>query len=240
MDAAVVSREIHPQDLMWIGGPEWYFSVGEDGLRVVRTAISLSWLKSISSFLDLPCGHGRVARHLRAAYPAAAGYFCDIDESGVDFCARTFAGTGIVSKPELTEVSFPSVDVIWVGSLFTHVDFDRSQRWLAYLAAHLNPQGVLVATFHGRWSVEVHKKYPMIHEAAWQRIVRDAEATGYGYAKYEDPSAGDYGISLTRPAIVCDMVDAIAGVKLIGYIERGWADNHDVVMIAKNDRLRPW
>jgi SAM-dependent methyltransferase len=225
---------------MWLTGPDWYFSVGKSGLKIVESAINMSWLSGVKSILDLPCGHGRVARYLRACYPHAKMYFCDLDPSGVAFCAKTFAGTGIQSQPELTNVHLPTVDVIWVGSLFTHVDKDRTKDWLRYLADHLNPHGVLVATFHGLWSAELQKKEPMIDPASWDLILKSYEETGFGYAPYRDFDMGNYGISLTRPAVVCDLISAIPGVRLIGYVERGWADNHDVVMITKNDRLAGW
>jgi SAM-dependent methyltransferase len=234
------STEIHPDDHMWNTGQDWYFSVGECALRVVTFAVNMSWLPRVTSILDLPCGHGRVARHLRSGCPEAQMYVCDIDPSGVDFCAETFNGIGIHSQVELTEVTLPIVDVIWVGSLFTHVDMVRTKRWLTYLAEHLTPHGVLVASFHGHWSVEMQKTSPMIDAESWDLILKSYQETGFGYAPYRDFDMGDYGVSLTRPGVVCDLVSAIPGVRLIGYMERGWADNHDVVMVTRNDRLRVW
>ena len=234
------STEIHPDDHMWQSGKDWYFSVGDSGLRVCRLAIGLSWLSKVTSILDLPCGHGRVARYLRAGFPDAKMYFCDLDTSGVEFCAKTFSGAGIRSQSELTNIPLPTVDLIWVGSLFTHIDMARTKRWLAYLANHLMPHGVLVATFHGRWSMEFQKTHLMIDLESWDLILKSYEKTGFGYAPYREFDMGDYGVSLTRPGVVCDMVSAIPGVRLAGYMERGWADNHDVLMITKNDRLQNW
>lgn len=241
-------RTIHPQDVMWQAGEDWYFPVGRSALRLVDLAARASWLPGIGSMLDLPCGHGRVGRYLRAAYPDAELFFCDIDKDGADFCAETFAGTAIHSQPELTGVALPKVDLIWVGSLFTHVDEMRMQRWLRYLCGHLNPDGMLLATFHGEWSVRMQEIYRMIDDANWARIVADYRRDGYGYAAYPN-SAGDagdrtgiqdYGISLCHPERVLQTVRGIPGVRLAGYMERGWADNHDVAMIAKDDRDRPW
>jgi len=234
-----VSKEIHPADEMWLTGKDWYFGVGESGLETVLRALSLSWLESVSTILDLPCGHGRVARYLRAAFPNVRMFFCDIDQSGVDFCSKTFQGTAIASKLELTAVPLPKVDAIWVGSLFTHVDLDRTRRWLAYLAEHLNEHGVLVATFHGRWSIEVQKTHPMIDGAAWAEIIRQYNASGYGYGRYSHMDLSDFGISLAKPSTIIDIASAIEGVRIIGYMERGWADNHDVLMLTKNDRVKP-
>jgi SAM-dependent methyltransferase len=238
---ADIDRSIHPGDAMWRPGEDWYFAVGRSALRLVDLAARISWRPRIDSLLDLPCGHGRVARHLRAGFPDAALHFCDIDAEGAEFCARTFGGTAIASRPELTEVALPTVDLVWVGSLFTHVDRERTRRWLHYLCGHLTPDGILVATFHGPWSRRMHERhYPMIAPDAWRAIVAGYEATGYGYAPYPGREGEDYGISLARPEAIIDIVAGIPGVRLAGYMERGWADNHDVVMIARDDRDAPW
>lgn len=236
-----VDTRVHPDDVMWHAGKDWYFPVGQSALRLLDLAARTSWLPRIGSILDLPCGHGRVSRYLRAGFPDAELHFCDIDAEGAEFCARTFGGTAIVSRPELTEVALPKVDMIWVGSLFTHVDKDRTQRWLRYLCEHLNPDGILLATFHGNWSVRMHDDhYPMIDAASWQEILAGYHATGYGYARHAGETLDDYGISLSRPEAIIGIVSEIPGVRLAGYHERGWADNHDVVMIAKEDRDLPW
>ena len=45
--------------------------------------------------LDFACGHGRVMRTLKAAFPDALLTACDIDRDGVDFCARTFGAAPV-------------------------------------------------------------------------------------------------------------------------------------------------
>lgn len=235
-----IIRTIHPRDGMWSPNETWYFATGRSAMRVVDIAARASWRPNIASILDLPCGYGRVSRHLRAAYPEAQLYFCDIEHEGADFCASTFGGTAIHSRPELTEVELPQVDLIWVGSLFTHVDEDRTRRWLRYLCERLNPNGVLAASFHGEWSLSMQRIYPMIDPASWERIVDQYRREGYGYAPYPDWPAGDYGISLSSPQAILALIREIPGVRLAGYMERGWADNHDVAIIAKEDRAQPW
>lgn len=233
-----VSQKIAPGDHMYHGGGQnWYFSTGESGLAACLHAVSQSWCGGVNRILDIPCGHGRVARHLRAAHPNAEMFFCEIDKSGADFCANAFRGTAIYSKPEMTEVALPKdLDLIWVGSLFTHVDEDRTSRWLAYLASHLSPNGVLVSTFHGLYSAIEQGIRPMIDPAVWGTITEGVKLRGYGYAPYSNFELGDYGISLTTPQKIMEMACAVPGTRIISYVERGWADNHDVLGITRNDR----
>lgn len=86
--------------------------------------------------------------------------FPDLDTSGVDFSVSRFNGAAIYSKPDLTCVALGGpYDLIWIGSLFTHVDWATTRAWLAHLVASLTEDGVLVATFHGHWSIEVNEHH---------------------------------------------------------------------------------
>jgi hypothetical protein len=237
--SAEVSKVLHPDDEMYNTGPSHYFTVGLSAIQIIMRALALSWLPGITSILDLPCGHGRVGRHLKVAFPDAQLYFSDIDQPGVDFCAQTFGGTGIYSQSDLTRVKLPSVDLLWVGSLFTHVDRLRTLSWLHYLARHLNPYGVLIATFHGAFFHEQYKTRGL-EGIDWRALVSQWERTGFGYVPYASHGLGNYGVSLSKASAVVEMASSIPGTRTLSYTERGWADNHDVLVVTKNDRLRPF
>src|SRR5262249_37176933 len=131
---APVAQEIAPDDEMYYSGKDWYFSVGVSALRCVLHGLTISRVAQVSSILDLPCRHGRVARHLRAAFPRIPITFADVNRSGVDFCASRFDGVGVYSDPDLSRVDFPTrFDLIWVGSLFTHLDLYRTKSFLRHL-----------------------------------------------------------------------------------------------------------
>ncbi len=237
---AEIDKTISPRDHMYNTGPAWYYMVGADGISAILRALAISSLHYPTRILDLPCGHGRVGRHLRAAFPQAEIVFADIDTDGADFCAAQFGGTAVYSQPDLSQVHLGDrYDLIWIGSLFTHVDQQRAETWLRHLSSLLAPCGVLVATIHGNWSKEVHRKHgAFIGEAEWEEILRGYEATGWGYARYAGPD--DYGASLCKASTVIEMAGRIEGVRILGYHERGWAGNHDVLVITAQDRMEPW
>jgi trans-aconitate methyltransferase len=235
-----VNTLIAPDDIMYRSGKDWYYNTGQSALRVILSALAASRCEKVTSILDVPCGHGRVSRYLRAAFPDSSLHVSDLDPCGVDFCADAFGATPIYSKPELVEVEFPQkYDVIWIGSLFTHVDEARTTRWLKYLCEQLNVDGVLIASFHGYWSVEMHRiYYPMIDDRAFAEILSGFEAGGWGYADHAGQT--NYGISLSKPSRLLDLAGSIPRCRVISYTERGWADNHDVLSIARTDRLKEW
>ncbi len=226
---------------MWLTSADNYFAVGESGLMCVRRANELAFSSPVSRILDLPCGHGRVARYLRAWRPDASMSFCDTDRSGVDFCSEAFGGTPIYSRPELTEVDIGvDYDVIWVGSLFTHIDRSRTERWLRYLCSRLSERGVLVATFHGPAAIQILDRYKLwgLTDDQRRRVVDSYDVTGYGYEPYPN-FEGDYGISVARPSEIVKIAETIPGRVLL-YSERLWADHHDVLGVCRRDRLESW
>lgn len=195
-----------------------------------------SWVR-VKHVLDVPCGHGRVLRHLVKLFPAATFDACDIDANGVAFCASQFGATPINSAEDLTAVTFPKqYDLIWVGSLFTHVCRERTRLWLAHLAKQLSGSGIIVATFHGRYAA-THGGY--IGETTWAQIRKDYEQHGFGYGDYpsnvlsNDGISGSYGVSLSSPAVVVSDAMLIPDTRVFSYTERGWAGHHDVLVIGK-------
>lgn len=241
--ARSVDTEVSPNDQM---NNQWYFEVGRNAVEVVLAAIMSSYLGKVDRVLDLPCGHGRVLRHLVNLFPHAQVYAGDLDTDGVDYCAKRFGAVPVVSRPELSEVDFgTSFDLIWVGSLFTHVDRPQTARWLAHLARFLTPNGIVVATMHGRWSEHVNRRFPYIGADRWAKVMQGYSASGYGYADYVSEESTDhvpsnYGISMARPHVMMRMLEDIDGIRVYSYSERAWADHQDVIVYGKPAFDNPW
>ena len=63
----------------------------------------------------------------------------------MDFCAKTFGAVPVYSDTDPAAVQIgQQVDLIWVGSLFTHIDPARWNDFLDLFARTLRPGGVLV------------------------------------------------------------------------------------------------
>jgi len=170
------STVISPNDHMWITGQQWYFDVGRSALDCIKSALTTAHIAP-TSILDLPCGHGRVCRMLRAFFPDAHLTVTDLDHDGVDFCAAQFNATPVYSHEDIWRVSLDQCfDLIWCGSLFTHLDAPQLPDFLGFFAEHLSPDGVLVFTTHGRQPMAFVcrqlERWPSLrligfHEAGW-------------------------------------------------------------------------
>jgi hypothetical protein len=65
-------RTISPRDRMVRRSTaEHYFRVGLEALQYIQVAVVAAGTGAPNRILDLPCGHGRVLRMLRAAFPKA-------------------------------------------------------------------------------------------------------------------------------------------------------------------------
>lgn len=232
-----VVATIDPADGMLIPRePEHYFWVGGSALAAVEQGLVDAGLDAdeVRRILDVPCGHGRVLRVLRARWPAAEITACDIDRPAVDFCASTFGAVGIYSANPISAVTAPADhDLAWVGSLLTHLPADRWTEVLAWLRDHVRPGGAVVVTTHGAEAaarMAAGDVYGLAPEDAAE-VVRAHAATGFGYAPY--PWDADYGVSLSSPGWVRGTVEATGGLEVVSFRETAWADHHDVVALRR-------
>jgi SAM-dependent methyltransferase len=226
-----VIKEISPGDLMYKSHPAHYFFWGPQALETIAGFRALSAPSPIKTILDLPSGHGRVLRFLRAAFPDAVIAACDVDKDAVDFCARTFDAQPIYSTVDLGAVPLPDTyDLIWCGSLLTHVHADQWSALLGLFSKHLSNSGLLVFTTHGRLhadNLRARKTKLGLSDWAVGAIVSDYEHFGFGFQNYAGEEG--YGISLSSPSWVCSQITGTSGLRLLGYRELGWGRNHDAI-----------
>ncbi|HLX86965.1 MAG TPA: class I SAM-dependent methyltransferase [Acidimicrobiales bacterium] len=236
------STEISPLERMDPEVPEVYFAVGESALRAIRMAQVAAGVEDFSSILDFPSGHGRVLRWLQAAYPKARLSACDLLTDGVDFCVETFGAEAIYS----TEIPSPDLfsrryDLIWVGSLLTHVDVDRWDLLIRLWNDLLEPNGLLVVTTHGPQVAASMRRgflygYP---EPGIERLLRSYESFGFGFLE-DNPATCTYGITVCTPSWAIDRLLSHGDFNLVLASEAMWSKHQDVIAVVKGTRSLPW
>lgn len=223
------SLEISSQDRMYQGDIAHYFRSGLSGIQVVENAIASAGIDTISSVLDLPCGHGRVLRHLKRKFPDAHISACDLDLHGVAFCESTFNVSGVPSSVDLDSFSLTNTfDLIWCGSLITHFDEQNIRSLLTFFKRHLNPEGVIVFSSHGDTAAQKMRKAGAsysIRQHSLEHLLTSYEQTGYGYCDYEDEKG--IGVSLTSLAWMRGLFSDL-GLKESYFGDAAWDGHHDV------------
>jgi SAM-dependent methyltransferase len=184
---------------------------------------------SAAEVLDLGCGYGRVLRQLKLRYPDARFTACDIEPGAARFCASEFGAVPVISQERLDLVAFPTApyDLIWMGSLLTHLDAAANENVLGVLARLVRPDAVLTFTTHGPDLVPEMERYgPGLGDRIDE--VQAAMAGGFAYVSYPHYADGSYGISFHEPAYVDAIVAAAFGSsERVAYAPRGWGGHQD-------------
>jgi SAM-dependent methyltransferase len=229
-----VSHEVSPNDEMFAFDGTWtsYLSVAASALSCIRRGMKLAGKEHVRGIFDLACGHGRVLRVLRVAFPGARITACDINADGVEFCARTFGADPMLSHEDaqLVEVRGP-FDLVWCGSLFSHFDAPRWDSFLGLIESVIEPGGVLVMTIHGRRIADALRSGapdPKLSKLEIVHMLRGYDRGGFGYADY--PGEPGWGDSIATPDWVRDAIEQRPSLRLLGYEESGWAQALDVVI----------
>ncbi|MGG5887558.1 hypothetical protein ACLF3G_10510 [Falsiroseomonas sp. HC035] len=129
-------------------------------------------------------------------------------------------------------------DLIWVGSLITHLPPLQTRMFLAAMRRHMTDNARLVVSSHGPSIISRLRAqgYGLDTETA-TALIDEFEKTGFGYRDYH--TGGDeygvaltnehYGISLTDEALFRNNLPE-CGLRIVSYIPRVWDDHHDIVV----------
>jgi SAM-dependent methyltransferase len=228
-----VSLTVAESDRMYVGDARHYLQCGASALTVIHAAVILGGVRP-ALMLDFGAGAGRVTRWLRAQWPTARIGATDLREEDLGFCAAEFGCDTWVSGTDIAALAAPSrYDVIWAGSVLTHLDAARSAALLGRLLTWTRPEGIVVASLHGRHAAERGPStgYYGVGEERWAQVVEAYESTGYGYADY--PWSEGYGVSLCRPAWTTTFVEQQPAARLLLFGERLWDAHHDIIALQR-------
>jgi SAM-dependent methyltransferase len=225
---------------MFTGDLEHYVRAGRSAVENVRLALVAAERReeTIESLLDFGCGHGRITRAFKEAFPNARLAACDIDRDGVEFCAATFGATPYYSSPVLAEIEIGErFDLVFCGSVFTHLSLEKWPKLLSVLYSALAQDAVLVFSTHGRYVAHRLRsgeyQYGLTDEQV-RRVIGDYDAGGFGYCDYSHSAGRDgYGVSLSLPSRVCETVEAFPDFHIVLFRERGWNAHQDVVAAVR-------
>ena len=227
-----VSLELAAHDKMFTGDHHHYLSCGASALNTILAAQMLGCLDPPATILDFGAGAGRVTRWLRAAFPQAAIAACDLRAQDMAFCASAFAATTWVSSVDIPSLAAPGTyDLIWLGSVATHLPARKTAQLLDKMLSWTNAGGLVVMSLHGRFALARQNsgRFAYIDDERWQAIAAAYGTDGYGYADY--PGQSDYGISVSKLSWIAKLVEARSDTRLVLLAETVWHAHHDVVAV---------
>jgi SAM-dependent methyltransferase len=222
------------RDAMHGGHTERYLGVGLSALRCVEASLDAAGRPEVRRGLDLPCGHGRVLRWLASRFPQAAFTVSDVDEHGIAWCARRFGAVPVRSSPDFDGVDLGEpFELIWCGSLATHLDGPSIGALLRLFSRHLAPDGVAVVTTHGDRAAERMRGREMDYALAdpeLEGLLRDHADGGFSYRDY--PWVDGYGLSLCSRAWFAERA-LEAGLREALFLPAGWDEHQDAFALVR-------
>ena len=138
--------------------------------------------------------------------------------------------------PEQIPIQRDYYDLIWVGSLFTHLDVSMWKRFLKAFTATLKPGGVLIFTTHGRRACDNMASRAATYghnDQELDELVRAYEQDGYGHSHYPG-SDSYYGTSISKTDWVAERIREVDGLRLVMHAAHAW-DNHQDCFTCRRD-----
>lgn len=241
-----IPGRVHQNDLMLFDASRDSI---ENYLRAARSAVDAlgaalhavdSDMARVTSCLDFGCGHGRVLRLLQQHVPGPNITACDLDEEGVRFCAAEFGAKPLVSSWNIEDIALERYDLIWSGSVFTHLDVDACDQLLKRLGDSLLPGGLLVFSMHGAFSLgHLAHLYEKGYAQEAEVIRREVGERGICFRHY-DPSwgtfDGSYGMTWHTREYLEERASSLSdgALKTAYFAPQGWDHHHDVIAFQKH------
>lgn len=229
---------ISPRDEMYFGVLRTYFAVGLSGLECVEEAMRAAEIRSPHRILDMPSGHGRVLRFIVERFPEAQIMACDLGRDEVSFCSASFGARAVVSRIDIEALTLDErFDLIWCGSLITHLDGPRAEALLRFFHSHLEPGGLLVFSTHGDHAVDQLRTGKLfsygLNSNATQLALRSYASTGFSYSDYDTGGNPGYGVSFTSTAWIRNSLKRVGGFREVYCAAKRFGDHQDIYGVVR-------
>lgn len=146
-----------PAELRYrVGGSpdaEEFVTIGKTCANDIQAALQKAGhdLGSFDRILDFGCGCGRTMVHMKDLAPNAQFEGIDIDANAIRWCKENLKFASFSLSKETPPIGYEanSFDLIYVISVFTHLDEDYQFRWLEELQRIAKPGALIVLTVNG-------------------------------------------------------------------------------------------
>jgi len=232
---AAVDLRVAAKDRMYNGNDAYYLEVGANALHLIDRSLAAISRRSdeIRLLLDYACGFGRVLRWLCAAFPQAQIVAADADAKAIAAVKELFEVDTFTLDRSLRENIGNDFDLIWVGSLATHLPEEALQALLFRLHSLLSNHGLLVATIHGHYvagRISRGEKNYGLDASETEALLESYRRDGYGFGAY--PGQSSYGIAVSTASKVLSMCE-VAHLRPILFQERAWVRHQDCFAVVK-------
>ena len=223
----ITSIIISPLDNMFKGNYAHYFQVGYSAVKIIQKIIKN---KKILSILDYGSGYGRVTRFIKSSF-----YQAEVTCSDIDLKALKFVKDNLdveVYNPNELFKSKVKYDLIFAGSVITHLDMQKTHQLLNDFSKILNLGGYLIFSSHGEKvyeRIKMKKNLYGLTEYGTSKLINDYENNDYGYSNYPNQN---YGISIIHETKMKQLINK-NNLNFVYYEKSLWDNHHDIYAAVK-------
>jgi len=131
----------------------WFYESGKQSLRDIQAVLGVARreMQSFTSILDFGCGCGRIMLWLGDLSRTAALHGVDIDEQAVGWAQHHLPYATVTANQPMPPLNYADgfFDLVYNHSVFSHIDEELQDLWLAELRRVTRPGGWLVLSVHG-------------------------------------------------------------------------------------------
>lgn len=140
-----------------------FYESGRQSVRDIEHVLSAIGrrMESYENILDFGSGCGRIMMWLEKLSASSSLHGVDIDKRAIEYSQRTYPYASFKVNQPLPPLDYPDATfgLVYNHSVFTHIDEEYQDAWLAELHRVTKPGGHLVLSIHGEEALrqfEVH------------------------------------------------------------------------------------
>lgn len=139
-----------------------FLESGERSVQDLQKMLALAGreLSDFKQILDFGCGCARVILWLENLASQSELYGTDIDERMIQWGRENVPWAQFSVNQPLPPLDYPDghFDLIYAASVFTHIDENYQDQWLAELRRLTSPGGMLILSVHGEYVMDLFEK----------------------------------------------------------------------------------
>ena len=175
----------------------------------------------LSSVMDFASGYGRLTRILEQKLPTERIWVSDIYSDAMTWQAANLGVNTVVSAPEPADlVHARTHDLVFVGSMFSHLPTGLFHAWLQRLYRLVAPGGVLAFS---------------VHDQSLLPPGETLDSSGLTYFRFSESGSLDpdiYGMSYVSEAFVGDTIARLPGAPGWRRFPKGLYENQDLYVVG--------
>lgn len=139
-----------------------FLESGERSVQDLQNMLALAGrkLSDFKRILDFGSGCARVLLWLEDLTPQTELFGTDIDERMIQWSRKNVPWATFTVNDPLPPLDYPDghFDLVFAASVFTHIDENYQDQWLAELRRITSPGGMLILSVHGEYVMDLFEK----------------------------------------------------------------------------------